>query len=253
MEERLQKVLARYGFGSRRSCEKLIAEGRVTVNHQKITLGAKADPQQDEIAVDGKVLKAIPENVYIALNKPKYVLSDESEDGDRKTVFDFIPPLGHMFSVGRLDFDSEGLILLTNDGSLANILTHPRYGHEKEYRVTLRSKPDLQQLTIWRRGVVLEDGYKTAPAKVWVISTEGDRCVVGVIMKEGKKRQIREVAARIGLSVSRLIRVRIGTLELGNLKTGQWRHLKKQEIKDLKQISNLKNKQRSKDTRGDRN
>lgn len=234
MQIRLQKIMAEAGYGSRRDNEKLIQEGRVFVNGNRAILGTKADPEVDEIIVDGKKIKKVQSKVYLALYKPRGVLSDFDPKDNRTTVRDLVPEHGHLFSVGRLDYESEGLILLTNDGELANHLTHPRYGHEKEYRVLLSSKPDDNQLATWRRGVVLEDGYKTAPAKVYVQSPAGKGMWLKVIMKEGKKRQIRETAKQIGLYVEKLIRVRIGTLEVKNMKAGEWRYLSPQEIDDLK-------------------
>jgi len=162
----------------------------------KSAFGSKADAVQDTISVNGKVISHEEPPVYIALNKPRAVLSDEDPKDARITVRDLVPVPGRLFSVGRLDYDSEGLILLTNDGELANKLTHPRYGHEKEYRVLVDRRPDDQQLKIWRRGVVLEDGYRTAPAKVEVDSPTGKGVWLRVILKEGRKRQIREVGSQ---------------------------------------------------------
>ena len=161
------------------------------------------------------------------------VLSDEDPLDVRRTVRDLVPVAGHLFSVGRLDLDSEGLILLTNDGQLANRLTHPRYGHEKEYRVLVASHPDAQQLEIWRRGVVLEDGYRTQPAQVFTETTFGKGMWLRVILREGRKRQIREIGRQIGLPVVRIVRVRIGSLLLGSLKPGEWRNLTPQEVEFL--------------------
>jgi len=172
--------------------------------------------------------------LYIALNKPRGVLSDSQENDPRKTVFDLVPVREHLFAVGRLDLDSEGLVLLTNDGELANWLTHPRYEHEKEYRVLVVTKPDENQLTTWRRGVVLEDGTKTAPARVDIESVHGKTVWLRVVLKEGRKRQIREVGKRIGLPVERIIRVRIGSLNLGSLKPRDWRYLTTGEVAGLK-------------------
>lgn len=236
-EERLQKILAQTGFGSRRANEELIRAGRVKVNGQVAILGTKADPEVDRIEVDGKALKAREKPLYIALNKPRGVLSDEDPKDDRPTVRNLVPVSGHLFSVGRLDLDSEGLILLTNDGDLAHHLTHPRYEHEKEYQVQVVAQPDEEQLEIWKRGVVLEDGERTAPADVTVLSNTGNGVWLKVIMHEGKKRQIREVGKRIGLPVKRIIRIRIGTLLLGNLKPGEWRNLKAQEVAALKTLA----------------
>jgi len=232
--ERLQKILARAGYGSRRSTEELIAAGRVKVNGVPAVLGTRADAAADRIEVDGNLVKANAALLYIALHKPRGVLSDFQEGDPRKTVFDLVPVSEHLFAVGRLDLDSDGLVLLTNDGELANRLTHPRYEHEKEYRVLVHTKPDENQLTTWRRGVVLEDGYKTAPARVDIESVHGQTVWLRVVLKEGRKRQIREVGKRIGLPVERIIRVRIGTLNLGNLKLKDWRYLSESEVKALK-------------------
>jgi 23S rRNA pseudouridine2605 synthase len=149
-------------------------------------------------------------------------------------VRDLVPVPGHLYPVGRLDVDSEGLILLTNDGELANRLTHPRYGHEKEYKVLVASRPDEEQLATWRRGVVLEDGSRTLPAEVRFESAQGKGAWLRVVMKEGKKRQIREVGRTIGLPVVKIVRVRIGSLRLGNLKPREWRYLSETEVAALK-------------------
>jgi 23S rRNA pseudouridine2605 synthase len=234
MEERLQKILARAGYGSRRASEELIISKRVTVNGTPAELGQKADPGKDRILVDGRPVSAPEKPVYIALYKPRNVLSDNQENDTRTTARDMVPIEGHLFPVGRLDFDSEGLLLLTNDGDLANKLTHPRYRHEKEYRVLVASRPDEKQMGAWRRGVVLEDGEKTLPARVDIESAAGDGAWLRIVLREGKKRQIREVGKRIGLPVSRIIRIRIGELLLGNLKPGQWRPLNSREITALK-------------------
>ncbi len=234
MEERLQKILAQAGFGSRRSCETLIVARRVRVNGAIAELGSKADAQKDTISVDGQNIPKPAANVYIVLNKPREVLSDTDAMDPRTTVFDLVKQPGHLFAVGRLDYDSEGLILLTNDGELANRLTHPRYGHEKEYRVLLAAKPDEEQIAAWRRGVVLADGYKTRPAKVFLDSLAGKGAWLRIVMSEGRKRQIREVGSRIGLPVMRIMRVRIGTLLLGELKPGESRHLTSDEVRRLK-------------------
>jgi 23S rRNA pseudouridine2605 synthase len=235
MEERLQKILSRTGYGSRRSCEELILAGRVEVNGVIARIGCKVDQAKDKIAVDGNPLpKQEAAKVYIALNKPREVLSDVDPNDTRKTVRDLVNVPGHLFAVGRLDYDSEGLILLTNDGELANRLTHPRYGHEKEYRVLVAVRPDEEQLSAWRRGVVLEDEYRTQPCKVKIESIAGRGAWLQVILREGRKRQIREVGSRIGLPVSRIVRIRIGTLELGELKPGDWRYLTAEEVRRLR-------------------
>ena len=160
MPERLQKILAQAGYGSRRACEDFISAGRVRVNGQIAQLGQKADPAVDKISVDGRPIAAAESLIYIALYKPRNVLSTvERERGDdRQTVRDLVDVPEHVHPVGRLDFESEGLVLMTNDGDLTNRLTHPRFGHEKEYKVLLAKRPDEAQLEAWRRGVVLEDG-----------------------------------------------------------------------------------------------
>lgn len=233
-KERLQKILARAGLGSRRACEEIISAGRVTVNGEFATLGMQADPQKDLIEVDGRPIKSAEPLRYIALYKPRGVISAVKTPDPRPTVRDLVPVPGRLYPVGRLDVDSEGLILMTNDGDLANKLTHPRYEHEKEYRVLVARRPDHEQLDIWRRGVVLEDGYRTAPAKVHFESTAGKGAWVRVIMHEGRKRQIREVGKTIGLPVVKIIRVRIGTLQLDNLKPREWRYLTREEVTELK-------------------
>jgi 23S rRNA pseudouridine2605 synthase len=232
MEERLQKILSRAGLGSRRACEELIAAGRVRVNGKIAILGTKADPGRDKIEFDGRLIRQEEATTYIALYKPRGVISAAQDQ--RQTVRDLVPVPGRLYPVGRLDVDSEGLILLTNDGELANRLTHPRYGHEKEYRVLVASRPDEQQLAIWRRGVVLEDGTKTAPAQVKFMRTMGKGAWLRVVLREGRKRQIREVGSTIGLPVVKIIRVRIGTLELGGLKPREWRYLSEAEVAALK-------------------
>jgi len=233
-EERVQKILAQAGYGSRRECERIIEAGRVNVNGQRIKLGDKADPQKDRITVDGSLIKASEELVYIAIYKPRNVLSSTTSQNNLRTVVDLVPEGARLFPVGRLDLESEGLMLLTNDGDLANRLTHPRYGHEKEYRVLVARHPDQAQLQTWRRGVVLSDGYRTVPAQVRFERPQGEGAWLRIIMTEGRKRQIRETASQLGLPVVKLIRVRIGTLHLGRLKAGQWRYLEPGEVKELR-------------------
>src|SRR5512135_2596981 len=195
MPERLQKILAQAGYGSRRSCEELITEGRVLVNGKPATLGQKADPAVDKIALDGKPIAGRETLKYIAMYKPRNVISSVEDEVGRKTVRDLLPESGHLYPVGRLDWDSEGLILMTNDGDLTNRLTHPRYGHKKEYRVLVARPPDAEQLQAWRRGVVLGEGEKTAPADVYEEGRAGKGAWLRVTMGEGRKRQIREIGS----------------------------------------------------------
>lgn len=236
MEERIQKILARAGYGSRRACEEFISKGQVTVNGQIATLGMKADPEVDRIEINNKVVRAAEPLKYFAVYKPRGVISAASSPEGRQTVRDLVKESGRLYPVGRLDADSEGLILLTNDGELTNRLTHPRYGHQKEYKVLVAVHPEEKQLETWRRGVVLEDGYRTSPAKVWMESYKGKGAWLRVIMGEGRKRQIREIAKRIGLPVVKIIRVRISTLQVGSLKPGQSRPLTTKEINSLKEM-----------------
>jgi len=246
MEERLQKILAHAGFGSRRACEDLVTAGRVTVNGQVANIGSKADLQVDQIKLDGKLIKPPEAYQYIILYKPRGVLSTVSSPDPRPTVRDLVPVQGTLYPVGRLDVESEGLILLTNDGELANHLTHPRYGHEKEYRVLVARHPDEKQLSAWRHGVVMKDGYHTAPVQVDVDTNSGRGTWIRVIMKEGRKRQIRDTCRQIGLPVVSIIRVRIGSLQLGNLKPKEWRYLTPAEVKGIKALPQVKHISRSK-------
>ena len=233
MEERLQKILARAGYGSRRSCEELISAGRVRVNGQAVGLGDKADAVKDKITLDGRPVTQAETLVYVALYKPRGVISTVSDPELRPAVRDLVPVAGTLYPVGRLDFDSEGLVLMTNDGDLANKLTHPRYEHEKEYRVLVARQPDAEQLNLWRRGVVLEDGFRTGSAGVYVVSKHGKGAWRDVTLKEGHKRQIREMGIQTGLPVVRIVRVRIGELHLGSLKPKEWRYLTTQEVQAL--------------------
>ena len=236
-EERLQKLLAQAGYGSRRACEEIIAAGRVTVNDRVAGLGDKADLDVDQVAVDGKRLTAGSPHVYIMLNKPRNVVTTTDDELGRKTVRELVDYDGLIYPVGRLDVDSEGLVLLTNDGELANILTHPRYQHDKEYLVFVKGQADERALAAWRRGVVLpEDGYRTAPAKVSVVKRESGGTLLRVIMHEGRKRQIREVARLLGHPVQYLLRTRIGPLDMGDLKPGKWRFLNAKEIQALRRL-----------------
>jgi 23S rRNA pseudouridine2605 synthase len=233
MEERLQKILAQAGYGSRRASEEFILQGRVMVNGRRAELGQKADPQVDRITVDGNLI-ALPDALtYVALHKPRGIISSLAAQGNRQTVRDLVSLPGRLYPVGRLDVDSEGLILLTNDGELTEYLTHPRYESEKEYRVLVRGEPDEDQLNAWRRGVMLE-GKRTAPAKVRREDKSGAGTWLRVTMHEGRKHQIRDIGAALGLPVRRLIRVRMGALALGSLPPGEWRELKSGEVEALR-------------------
>lgn len=236
MEERLQKILARAGFGSRRACEELIRQGRVTVNGRVAQIGQKADPDRDRIAVDGSPLRLKASHTYIALHKPRGVLSDEGDGTGRVPLArDLLPLAARLFPIGRLDLRSEGLLLFTDDGELAERLTHPRYGHEKEYHALVEGVPGEDTLRKWQRGVFL-DGRKTAPAQVSILRREGDYTWLRIILREGRKRQIRRVATLLGHPVHRLIRVRVGPVRLGQLKPGEWRYLTGREVRELERV-----------------
>jgi 23S rRNA pseudouridine2605 synthase len=244
-EERLQKLLARGGYGSRRSCEQIITQGRVTVNGNVAQLGQQADPQKDDIRVDGQRL-ALPESfVYIMLNKPRGVISDEDVGGNWPPARDLIPLDGHLYPVGRLDVQSEGLMLFTDDGQLAHRLTHPRYEHTKTYHVLVEGRPPEQILDRWRHGVNL-DGKATNPAGVRVLRKTREGTWIEVIMSEGRKRQIRRVAARLGHPALQVKRVKIGPLELGDLPSGAWRRLTDEEVATLQTIRNAPEPRRRK-------
>lgn len=235
---RLQKLMADAGLGSRRDNETLIEAGRVQINGRIAKLGDKADPDLDQIKIDGRLLSLHDHKfIYIMLHKPKGVLSslaDELEQ-DRTTVRDLIELPGHFYPVGRLDKPSEGLMLMTNDGQLAHKLTHPRYEHEKQYEVWLQGAMSDGVIDQWRRGVML-DGRLTARAPIEVIERGSNYTRLRVVLREGRKRQIRRIAAQFGHPVTRLLRERIGTLRLGALPAGQWRYLSPFEVKELRQL-----------------
>lgn len=233
MEERLQKILAKSGLGSRRACEEIIKSGRVAVNGDLAHIGSKADPERDKIMVDGRAIRSSEKFVYLIIYKPRNVITAVSSPDQRATVRDLIPIDQHLYPVGRLDVDSEGMLLLTNDGELTNQLTHPRYEHEKEYHVLVARHPDEAQMNLWRRGIVLADGFKTSPAAISLLKLEGKGAWLSVILREGHKRQIREMGRATGLPVVRIIRVRMGNIRLGNLKPRQWRFLTAEEVKEL--------------------
>lgn len=229
--ERLQKVLARAGCGSRRVCEDLISAGRVTVNGRVAALGDRTDPALDEVRLDGVLLPVRPDAVYYLVNKPRGVVSTAKDTHGRETVIDLVPDDPRVFPVGRLDMDSEGLMVLTNDGALAQLMTHPSHGVEKEYLVEVESGPggvgrsDLGKL---RNGVELDDG-PTLPARV----DQPQPGVLTVVLREGRNRQIRRMCDAVGHPVVRLVRVRIGPVRDGRLPPGQWRVLSVDEVRSL--------------------
>lgn len=258
MKERVQKLMAQAGIGSRRACEELIGQGRVRVNGKVITLGDKADPAKDTIQVDGTKLKLSSENkMYIALHKPIGVLSTSKthRDDNRQMARDLLPQTEHLFPIGRLDVDSGGLMVFTNDGELTNELTHPRYRHTKTYRVVVEGLPTLDMIKSWEEGIYLPDledeaapPTKTAPCSVKIIKG-GATTVLRIVMTEGKKRQIRRIAAALGHPVKRLTRTHIGKLELGPMKPGEWRVLTTEEVALLKQNDEVMSGRRGRSAR----
>ncbi len=230
--------MAQANIGSRRASETLIEQGRVTLNGVVATLGDKADPEVDVIEVDGERLKFDQRKMYIMVNKPQNVLTSSvaHHDDDRRTIFEFVPfEAEHLFTIGRLDADSEGMVVLTNDGELANKLTHPRYRHTKVYRVVVEGLPTAETVDRWQRGVYLEEDGMTAPCLVEITKGGHDQSTLRVVMTEGKKRQIRRVASLLGHPVHQLKRVQIGMLEMGDLKPGEWRELTSAEVQRLSQ------------------
>lgn len=226
--ERLQKVLARHGFGSRRSCEELIAASRVTVNGDVAVLGRRVDVERDEVAVDGVVVGVRPDLVYYLLNKPAGVVSTAHDPQGRPKVVDLVPGEPRVFPVGRLDGETEGLLLLTNDGDLTQRLTHPSYGVEKEYLAQLRGDPSRAALRRLREGVSLDDG-PSAPARVVRV----EAALVKIIIHEGRNRQVRRMCEAVGHPVVRLVRTRIGPLVDRSLAPGEWRNLSTVELRSL--------------------
>jgi 23S rRNA pseudouridine2605 synthase len=242
--DRLQKVLAHAGVGSRRACEDLIAAGRVEVNGEKAQLGRRVDVERDRITVDGASVGVRPGLVYYLVNKPPGVVSTASDPGGRVTLTSLVPPEPRVHPVGRLDADSEGIILLTNDGDLTYRLTHPSFGIEKEYLVTVDGSPRPGELRQLREGVELEDGV-TAPARVSSVGPGTLR----VTIHEGRNRQLRRMAEAVGHPVRRLVRTRIGPLRLGSLRPGAWRALTTEEVRALEQATSAPPKRKPRGAR----
>jgi 23S rRNA pseudouridine2605 synthase len=234
--ERLQRLLARAGYGSRRSCEELIIKGRVTLNGTVATLGDRGDPVEDEVRVDGLEVNIDPNVRYYAFHKPAGVVTTMRDPQGRPDIRAFVPEEGpRIFPVGRLDRDTEGLLLLTNDGDLANALTHPRFGVEKEYLAEVEGVPTPRHVGRLRRGVELEDGHARAKS-ARVAGRSGDRGAVRLVMTEGRKREVRRLLAAVGLPVTRLVRVRVGAVRLGRLPPGEVRELTHDEVIALRHV-----------------
>ncbi len=233
-EIRLQKYLAEAGVASRRKCEELIAEGRVEVNNQVVTVPGTKINGGELIKVDGKVIRSEQRKVYILLNKPVGYISTAKDQFSRKTVLDLVSTVSErIYPVGRLDYDTSGLLMLTNDGELANGLTHPKHELQKVYRVMISGKLKEEDITSLQEGVDIED-YTTAPAAVKVVDATKRDSIVEISIHEGKNRQVRKMFETLGYAVLRLKRVAIGPLVIDGLEEGKWRYLRKKEIELLK-------------------
>ncbi|MGH2692617.1 MAG: pseudouridine synthase [Actinomycetota bacterium] len=230
--ERLQKALARAGLGSRRACEDLIREGRVKVNGRVAELGSRVRPDRDRVEVDGSRVPLDPALRYYALHKPLGVVTTARDPEGRPDVSAYYPAGDRVFPVGRLDRETEGLLLLTNDGELANRLMHPRYQVEKEYLAEVEGNPSQRALSQMVRGVTLDDGVARARSVRPVAGSRG-RAAVRIVMTEGRKREVRRMLGAVGLPVRRLIRVRVGPIRLGRLRAGEVRELEPAEVREL--------------------
>ena len=236
-EYRVQKVLADQGICPRREAERLIATGKVKVNGHPVTLGDKMDPDYDKVMIDGKTVRIVRKRqyTYIMLHKPRGYLTTRADDRGRKTVMELVADVPAMLRpVGRLDKDSEGLLLMTDDGAFINMLTHPSGGVGKLYRVTVNPRATEQQIIEMSSGVVLDDGVKTQPCVIHVVVDEPGRSVLEITLHEGRNRQIRRMCSAVGLQVVRLRRSAEGPVKLGMLQPGEYRELKKSEINALR-------------------
>ena len=241
--ERLQKFLAHAGVASRRKCEELILEGRVKVNGKVVQeLGIKINPEKDIVHVNNRRVTGKKEYVYLMVNKPRGYVSTVSDERGRKTVIDLVKEQmdikERIYPVGRLDYDSEGLLLLTNDGELTYAVTHPKHRIAKTYKVRVKGLPTLDKLERLSRGVKLEDGV-TAPAKVYLTHVLNNNALLEITINEGRNRQVRRMCEHIGHPVLRLVRIRMGPLELRKLGSGEVRELSKAEVRALKKAAGL--------------
>lgn len=233
---RLQKFMAHAGAASRRKSEELIKEGRVKVNNNIVTeMGLVVDPNKDRVYLDGKRLNLENENIYIILNKPIGVVTTSSDEKGRINVVDLVDETKRVYPVGRLDIDTTGLVLLTNDGALANILMHPKNNVYKTYIATVEGKPNARELNLLRNGLSLRD-LQTSKAKVKILKNFDKDSIVEISIHEGKNHQVKRMFSYIGHEVKKLKRISIGKIELGNLEIGNYRYLNNEEVKYLKAL-----------------
>jgi pseudouridine synthase len=232
VEERIQKVLARAGVGSRRAVEEMVDAGRIAVNGRRATLGDKIDPAKDKVEVDGSLVPLAEHLVHYLLNKPAGVVATASDPEGRPTVVELVDPGPRVWPVGRLDLDSEGAIIVTNDGDLGLRLTHPRYEVPKTYLAEVTGAVTSPELTTLRKGVPLDDGV-TKPCDARIVDKGGGRSLLEMTITEGRNRQVRRMCEAVGHPVVRLVRTAIGPLQLGRLKPGQWRRLSPVEVQSL--------------------
>ncbi len=241
---RLQKFLAECGIASRRKSEELIDQGVVRVNGQVASIGDKINPKSDTVTVRGKKIVAQKSHTYIMLHKPRGFITTMSDERDRKCVAELIKDVpGRVYPVGRLDRDSEGMLLCTNDGEFANAMTHPRKHVPKTYRVTVRPTVTQEQITELTTGIVIDDRM-TAPAEIRVVTREEGRVVLEIILYEGRNRQIRKMCEAVGLEVARLKRTAVGSVKLGMLKQGDWRNLTEDEVRKLMIAAGMERKKK---------
>lgn len=239
-QERLQKYIARCGISSRRKAEELILSGRVQVNgHKVIELGTKIDPLTDIVVVDGKKISEVKDFIYIKLNKPVGYVTTVKDQFDRKTVLDLIGIKERVYPIGRLDYNTSGLLLLTNDGDLANKLMHPKYHIYKTYIAEVEGRVSDESINQLKKGITIED-YKTAPAKVKLLKYIDNKSLVQISIYEGKNRQVRKMLDAVGHEVKTLKRISFGEISLEDLKVGSWAHLSNEEVEFLKRSQGSK-------------
>lgn len=235
MQERIQKYLSSCGVASRRKAEELVLNGQVKVNGKIIKEIVMIDSSKDIVEVNGKIVKPIENKIYIMLNKPVGVITSAKDQFNRKTVIDLVDIKERVFPVGRLDYDTSGLILLTNDGELANKLMHPSKEVNKIYIAEVQGVPTIEEMNRFRSGLKIED-YTTSPAQIRILKNKGKTSIIEVIIHEGRNRQVRKMCEAIGHKVLKLKRIQIGELKLGELEVGRWRYLNEHEINYLKSL-----------------